>query len=96
MTQYDAPAIPLWRCFNNTPEHPAYTAKPANIDLNLKNLAENKWQKKSEQFNFAQEDRIDDKEFNEVIWKAVKGLDSICPAAVRAAFFVASEESDED
>lgn len=96
MTQYDAPAIPLWRCFNNTPDHPAFTARPNNIDLNLKNLAENKWQKKSEQFNFAKEDRIDDKEFNEVIWKSVKGLDSPCPAAVHSAFFVASEERDND
>jgi hypothetical protein len=96
MTQYDAPAVPLWRCFNNTPDHPVYTVKPNNVDLNLKNLAENKWQKKSEHFYFAKEDRIDDKEFNEVIWKAVKGLDSNCPAAVRAAFFVASEAGDED
>jgi hypothetical protein len=96
MTQYDAPAIPLWRCFNNTPDHPAFSSRHCNIDLDLKNLAENKWQKKSEQFNFAKEDRIDDKEFNEVIWKSVKGLDSPCPAAVHSAFFVASEVSDAD
>jgi YVTN family beta-propeller protein len=96
MTQYDAAAVPLWRCFNNTPDHPAFTARPSNIDLNLKNLAENKWQRKSEKFNFANEDRIDDREFNEVIWRAVKGLDSPCPPSVRAAFFVASEEEDED
>ncbi len=96
MTQYDAPATPLWRCFNTTPNHPAFTARPNNIDLNLKNLAENKWQKKSEKFNFAKEDRIDDKEFNEVIWRAVKGLDSPCPATVHAAFFVPLADGDDD
>lgn len=96
MSQYDAPATPLWRCMNNTPDHPAFTSRPNNIDLNLKNLAENQWQRKSEKFNFAREDRIDDREFNEVIWKAVKGLDSPCPASVRAAFFKADDTKDKD
>jgi hypothetical protein len=96
MSQYDAAAVPLWKCFANTPDHPSFTHRPSNIDLNLKNHTESQWQRKSEQFNFAKEDRIDDKEFNEVIWRAVKGLDSPCPPAVRAAFFVASEDEDED
>jgi YVTN family beta-propeller protein len=88
MTQYDAPAVPLWRCMNNTPDHPAFSARPALVDLNLLNIAENKWQKKSEMFDFTREDMISDAEFNEVIWKAVKGLDSTCPATVHAAFFM--------
>ena len=87
MSQYDASAVPLWRCMNNAPDHPAFTVKPCLIDLNLKNLAENIWQKKSEQFNFTKEDMVSDVEFNEVIWKAVKGLDSPCPPTVHAAFF---------
>jgi len=37
---------------------------------------------------------ISDRDFNDVIWKAVKGLDSECPATVRAAFFVEVEEED--
>jgi hypothetical protein len=96
MTQYDAPAAPLWKCMNTTPGHPAFNARPSNIDLNLKNLTENLWQRKSEKFNFAKEDRVDDREFTEVIWKAVKGIDSPCPPSVRAAFFVASEEEEEE
>ena len=39
---------------------------------------------------------ISDRDFNEVIWKAVKGLDSDCPATVHAAFFVEREEEEED
>ena len=91
MSQYDASATPLWRCFNNTPDHPAFSAKPCQVDLDEKNLTESIWQKKSEKFNFAQEDRVDDNEFNQVIWKAVKGLDSPCPPSVRAAFFMQNE-----
>jgi hypothetical protein len=40
------------------------------------------------------EDRVNDAEFNEVIWKAVKGIDSPCPPAVRAAFFKPDGEND--
>jgi YVTN family beta-propeller protein len=94
MTQYDAPAKPLWRCMNNTPDHPPFNLKPCRIDLNEKNTAENIWQKKSDKFDFTSEDRINDAEFNEVIWKAVKGPDSPCPPAVRAAFFIPVKEDD--
>ncbi len=88
MSQYDAAATPLWRCFDNTPDHPPFTTRHCFVDLNEKNSALSIWQKKSEEFDFSQEDRIDDTAFNEVIWRAVKGLDSPCPAVVRAAFLV--------
>lgn len=96
MSQYDAAATPLWRCLNNKPGHEPYKARPIAIDLNEKNTAENRWQEMSEKFDFTAEDKINDSEFNEVIWKAVKGLDSPCPPAVRAAFFQMAEEEDED
>ena len=94
MSQYDAPSIPLWRCMNNTPDHPAFSVRPANVDLNLKNLAQNIWQKKSQKFDFTKEDMVNDAEFNEVIWKAIKGLDSPCPPSVHAAFFMAADNDD--
>ena len=86
MTQYDAAAMPLWRSLNNIPDHPVYNARPSLIDLNEKNTAENKWQQMSEKFDFTAEDKVNDAQFNEVIWKAVKGIDSPCPPSVRAAF----------
>ena len=39
---------------------------------------------------------VSDAEFNEVIWKAVKGLDSPCPPTVHAAFFKAAVDQDND
>ena len=96
MTQYDAAAVPLWRCMNNTPDHPAFEARPCQVDLDEKNTAENIWQKKSEKFDFTREDRVNDAEFNEVIWKAVKGIDSPCPPAVHAAFFMPDNKKEED
>ena len=95
MSQYDASAVPLWRCMNNTPDHPAFMVRPSLVDLNSKNLAENIWQKKSEKFDFTKEDLVSDVEFNEVIWKAVKGLDSPCPPTVHAAFFMGVDRDDD-
>ena len=86
MTQYDAASNSLWRCFDNAPNHPAFKAKPCLINLDEKNMAENKWQQLSDQFDFTAEDRVNDFQFNEVIWRAIKGLDSPCPPTVRAAF----------
>lgn len=96
MSQYDASATPLWKCFNSTPDHPEFNVKPCQYNLDEKNLTESIWQKKSEKFDFTKEDRINDNDFNEVIWKAVKGLDSPCPPSVRAAFFLQNEADDED
>jgi DNA-binding beta-propeller fold protein YncE len=96
MSQYDASATPLWRCFDNTPDHPVFNAQPCKWNLDEKNMTESAWQKKSEKFDLTQEDRINDNDFNEVIWKAVKGLDSTCPPSVRAAFFMQNEIGDED
>jgi YVTN family beta-propeller protein len=90
MTQYDASATSLWRCFNNTPDHPSFKVRSCQVNLDDKNPAVNKWQQLSETFDFTAEDRVNDSEFNEVIWRAVKGLDSPCPPSVRAAFLMTS------
>lgn len=94
MSQYDAAAVPIWRCMNKTPNHLPFDVKPCLIDLDEISLEKSAWQKKSETFNFAQEDRINDNDFNEVIWRAVKGLDSPCPPVVHAAFFKPGEDED--
>jgi YVTN family beta-propeller protein len=96
MSQYDAAAVPLWRCMNNAPDHLPFNVKPCLVNLDEKNLAVNKWQQKSEQFDFTKEDMISDAEFNEVIWKAVKGIDSPCPPAVHSAFFMPDKKKDKD
>jgi len=96
MTQYDAAAEPLWRCFNKTANHPPFKALSNLVDLNLKNTADNKMSRLSETFDFSKEDRVPDAQFNEVIWAAIHGLNSVCPAPVHAAFFTVEKEEDED
>ena len=96
MSQYDAAAEPMWRCFNTTATHPPFHATANLIDLNLKNVEENSLSRLSEKFDLSKEDRIPDAQFNEVIWAAVKGLNNPCPAPVHAAFFTSGQEGDGD
>jgi len=86
MSQYDAAATPMFNSFAQQADLTTFIAKPLQTDINEKNTHESAWQRKSELFDFTKEDRIASKEFNEVIWKAVKGLDAVLPAPKRAAF----------
>ena len=97
MSQYDAAATPMFRCFSSNLDTTAFHARPLQVDITAKNKDENTWQRKSEMFDFSKEDRVPDNEFSEVIWKAVKGIDSKMPAPKHAAFIkVNDEEKDGD
>lgn len=95
MSQYDAAATPLWRCFSSTQDMTPFHALPANIDLTEKNIAWNELAKKSAGLDFAQEDRIPDALFNEILWKGIKGMNAVVPPPSRAAF-VKSAAVDKD
>lgn len=95
MSQYDAAAEPLWRCFDTASIHPSFISIEAQTDLFEKNQLHNAWQKKSESFNFSKEDMVKDKELNEVIWVACRGTSKPCPPSVHAAF-VKVKETDKD
>ena len=96
MSQYDAAATPLWRCFTTAPDESVYNFLPENIDLNDKNTALNKLSEKSETFNFSKEDAIPDAEFTEVLWKGIKGINSEVPSPKRAAFLKVNKKRDGD
>ena len=94
MTQYDAAATPMWRCFDSLAKPFDFKAIIPSVGLKEVNLVKNEWQRKSEQFNFAKEDSNNDIEFNKVLWHALKG-DIPFPGPRRAAFLsVKSEEED--
>lgn len=96
MTQYDAAAEPMWRCFSSTPDLSHFVSVPSNIDLDEKNMVINKWQQKSETFDFTKEDAAPDLEFSEVIWYAVKGESVPFPGPRRSAFLKVKEEKEDD
>jgi YVTN family beta-propeller protein len=96
MSQYDAAATPMWRCFQKEPNLTIFRSLPANIDLNDVNGKNNELARRSAGFDFSKEDRIPDLEFSEVIWKAVKGEHSIMPAPRRSAFLKKTGGEEED
>jgi phospholipase C len=86
MSQYDAAATPMWRCFTSQPTPSGFKALGPYTDLSEKNIAFNEWQKMSEEFDFSSEDRAPEELLNRVLWYAVKGSDSPYPGPVRSAF----------
>lgn len=97
MSQYDAAAEPMWRCFTSVPDNNPFIAVAANVNLNDRNEKMTASARISETLDFSKEDRIPDMVFSEVIWKAVKGENSEMPAPRRSAFLkTADKEEDED
>jgi hypothetical protein len=89
MSQYDAAAEPMWRCFSSIPNTTPFISVPSNVNLNDKNTKPTPSADLSATFDFSKEDAIPDLLFSQVIWKAVKGENSIMPAPKRSAFLKA-------
>lgn len=96
MSQHDAAATPMWRCFTSTPDFTPWQALPSNVDLEEKNTAVNELSRRSATFDLTAEDKVPDIEFNQVLWKAIKGIDSEMPALRRGAFLHYVEDDDDD
>jgi YVTN family beta-propeller protein len=96
MSQYDAAAMPLYDCFTSKADFSPYVAKAAQVDLEQRNVAVNESSRRSELFNLAKEDAAPDIDLNEVIWKFVKGENSVMPAPKRSAFVILEPKKEED
>jgi hypothetical protein len=91
MSQYDASAEPMWRCFQDSMVHPAFDAVPALVDLSEKNVRDNRrstsyLMDQSEGLDLSKEDRANEQLMNEVLWKYVKGEKSKLPVLRRASW----------
>ena len=96
MSQYDAAAEPMWRCFTKSADVSPFVSLPSNINLHEKNTVMNKWQRKSETFDFTNEDRAPDLEFSELLWYAIKGDHVPFPGPKRSAFVKLKDKKEED
>jgi len=96
MSQYDAAAEPMWRCFTTSANHLPYTFLPSNINLDEKNVAVNEWQRRSEGFDFTKEDAVPDMDFSIVLWHGIKGDNVAFPGPRRAAFLKVKPKKEDD
>jgi hypothetical protein len=51
--------------------------------------------RQSEKIDLRYADKIDDRLFNEIIWKTMKGRNSVMPAPKRGAFLVVAKDDDD-
>ncbi|GAB3909981.1 hypothetical protein GCM10028803_48790 [Larkinella knui] len=86
MSQYDAAATPMWRCFDKKANATPFKAREAGTDITQKNVAVNKNSRRSMQFDLTKPDAIDDLIFSEIVWQTVRGEKSVMPAPRRGAF----------
>jgi YVTN family beta-propeller protein len=86
MSNLDAGATPMYGAFQPTPVLTPFKARPARIDIQEKN-ALNAWgADASAAMYLAEADLAPEQPLNEIIWKSVKGRNSVMPPPVRAAF----------
>lgn len=98
MSQYDAAATPMWECFHAKGNIAPFDALPPQYNLREMNTKVSSISRQSDGFNLDEVDAAPDIAFSEVIWKAVRGLDSEMPAPVRSAFVrpVGNNDIDDD
>jgi hypothetical protein len=85
MSQYDAAATPMWRCFDKMPNSKPFVARKNNIDLDEPNV-KNANSEKSGKIDISQPDLINDSEFSKIVWESVKGIGTPMPTPKRGAF----------
>lgn len=96
MTQYDAAATPMWRCFSKTPDKTPFNSLPSNINLNEVNPKGTKLAALAKGLDFSEIDRVPDEIMNTMLWKAIKGENAKVPGPVRAAFVKTIKKAEED
>jgi YVTN family beta-propeller protein len=85
LSQYDAAATPMFHSFTDKPNLAPYVHEPARIDLNATNSPLAYGAERSSKMDFSEYDKINDFELNEILWRAIKGIDAPLPPAVRRA-----------
>jgi YVTN family beta-propeller protein len=96
MSQYDAAATPMFHSFTEKADLTPFRHRPIRYPWTEVNGPSAPAAERSAQFDFSREDTLPDIEFNEIIWKSVRGADSVMPAPVRSAFVRVIEDDDDD
>lgn len=72
MTQFDASARPMTAALQETADTSPYTAEKPRVALDQRNPAASPTAARSARLDFSEEDRIDDEELNDILWRAVR------------------------
>jgi YVTN family beta-propeller protein len=94
LTQFDAFATPMFGSFTSRPTFTPYTAIRPSQPFTEVNPVGAPMAAQSGRQDLRQEDRIDEKTFNEAIWQSVKGAGSTMPAPRHALFGATPNQPD--
>ncbi len=92
MSQHDAAATPMWRCFTKKANPAPFHYRIPDADLDSRNVRVDNLARQFDDFDFAKEDNVPDLQFNQLLWKAIKGVDSEMPAPRRGAWILETED----
>lgn len=87
MTQYDAAATPMYAALGTEKNLKPWTRLEPRISLNERNPSNAYGARRSMGMDFSEVDLIPMDELNEILWKSIKGVDSVMPPPVRAFSF---------
>lgn len=94
MTQFDLSAMPILAPITDESNRQSYEAVQPPVNLQQINDGSAYGAKRCAEMNLTVEDAIPEIEFNEIIWKAMRGAQAIMPAPVRSAYVKIIEEDD--
>jgi hypothetical protein len=98
MSQYDAAAMPMYASFDAAPVPTSFKVHRPACRLDAKNAPNAYGANDSAKMDFAEDDRAPMHLLNEIIWKSVKGPDSVMPSPVHRfrPIIDAGEDNDGD
>src|SRR5438067_1683865 len=73
LTQYDAGATPMFRCFQRLAQPREFTVLTPQVDLNATNTVKSPFAKLSRSMDFREYDRAPEDQLNRILWYAAKG-----------------------
>jgi sugar lactone lactonase YvrE len=97
MSQTDAGATPMYKCFGKTPDTRPYTALDPRIDLSEKNTSASYGAAESLKLNLEDDDNLtieDEQTLNRILWHAARGAKTPFPGVVRAGYRRRDKDSD--
>ncbi len=88
MTQYDAGATPMFRCFTDEPTSLAYKVLTPKVDVMAVNTPASPGAKQSAMMDFDEYDEAPEDELNRILWAEAKGPDAPYPVPRHGVLFL--------
>jgi sugar lactone lactonase YvrE len=96
MSQYDASATPMYNAFDATPTLAPFAHLPPRVSIDEKNPPAAYGAAASLGMDFSAPDLAPERELNEILWRSIRGANSVTPAVVRRAFVRRAADGDDD